>query len=123
LLQHDEKRENRLTNKISDKRKSHSSVGEVDNTNDRSSADEGRWSPCSNSLVRKSLHGRKKEKENLKKTRMGQCLQGIIGQHDVASEDMLKRVVTRLKAHVHRLKKEKHLIFIDPNGLHCMIGA
>jgi hypothetical protein len=122
LLQHDEKRENRLTNKISDKRKSHSSVGEVDNTNDHSSADEGRWSPCSNSLARKSFHGRKKEKENLKK-RTGQCLRGIIGQHDVASEDMLKRVVTRLKAHVHRLKKEKHLIFIDPNGLHCMIGA
>jgi hypothetical protein len=70
LLQHDEKRENRLTNKISDKRKYHSSVGEVvevDTTYDCSSADEGRWSPCSNSLARNSLHGRKKEKENLKK--------------------------------------------------------
>jgi hypothetical protein len=66
LLQHDEKRENRLTNKILDKRKYHSSVGEVDTTDDRSSADEGRWSPCSNSLARKSIHGREKEKEKLK---------------------------------------------------------
>jgi hypothetical protein len=70
LLQHDEKRENRLTNKISDKRKCNSSVGEVvevDTINDRSSADEGRWSPCSNSLARKSIHGREKEKEKVEK--------------------------------------------------------
>jgi hypothetical protein len=41
-----------------------------------------------------------------------------IEERRVASEDMLKRVVTRVKAHVHRPKKEQHLIFIDPNGLH-----